>query len=348
VLTSDFDYVLPTGRIAQQPVEPRDASRLLVVHRATGDLEHRHFRDIVDYLRPGDVLVANETRVIPARLRAVKDPSGGRVEVLLLSRRDPLRWEALVKGRHVRVGQRLRFPAAGDAAVAATVEAVTPAGGRLLRFDAPLNGRLSSLGELPLPPYIHEQLADPERYQTVYARVEGSTAAPTAGLHFTPELLERTRRLGVEWVSAVLHIGLDTFRPVSEERVEDHRIHSEYCYLSTAAAEVINRAKAERRRVIAVGTTSVRLLETAAGGAEPMASEGAPVRPWDGPTDLFIIPGYRFRVVDALVTNLHLPRSSLLLLVSAFAGRDLIMRAYEEAIREGYRFYSLGDSMLIL
>lgn len=349
MLTSEFDYHLPEGRIAQQPVEPRDASRLLVVHRATGELEHRTFRDIVDYLRPGDVLVANETRVIPARLRAVKDPSGGRVEVLLLARRDSLRWEALVRGRRVPVGQRLRFPAPGDASgsaaapVAATVEAITPSGGRLLRFDAPVDGRLQALGEVPLPPYIHQALDDPERYQTVYARAEGSTAAPTAGLHFTPELMARTRALGVEWATVLLHIGLDTFRPVTEERVEDHQIHTEYCRLSAEAAEAINRAKAEGRRVIAVGTTSVRVLETAA-----RAAEGTRVEAWDGPTDLFITPGYRFRVVDALVTNFHLPRSSLLMLVSAFATRDLIMRAYEEAIREGYRFYSLGDSMLIV
>jgi len=362
VLTSEFDYDLPEDRIAQQPLEPRDASRLLVVHRATGEFEHRTFRDIVEYLRPGDLLVANETRVIPARLRAVKDPSGGRVEVLLLARRDPLRWEALVRGRRVPVGQRLRFPAPGDASgpaasVAATVEAITPSGGRLLRFDAPVDGRLQSLGEVPLPPYIHQALDDPERYQTVYARAEGSTAAPTAGLHFTPELMARTRELGVAWATVLLHIGLDTFRPVTEERVEDHQIHTEYCRLGAEAAGAVNRARAEGRRVIAVGTTSVRVLETAARAAEGatvapegtrVAPEGTRVREWDGPTDLFITPGYRFRVVDALVTNFHLPRSSLLMLVSAFATRDLIMRAYEEAIREGYRFYSLGDSMLIL
>ena len=369
MLTSEFDYDLPEDRIAQQPLEPRDASRLLVVHRATGEFEHRTFRDIVEYLRPGDLLVANETRVIPARLRAVKDPSGGRVEVLLLARRDPLRWEALVRGRRVPVGQRLRFPAPGDASgpaasVAATVEAITPSGGRLLRFDAPVDGQLQSLGEVPLPPYIHQALDDPERYQTVYARAEGSTAAPTAGLHFTPELMARTRELGVAWATVLLHIGLDTFRPVTEERVEDHQIHTEYCRLGAEAADAVNRARAEGRRVIAVGTTSVRVLETAARAVEGatvapedtrvapegtrVAPEGTRVREWDGPTDLFITPGYRFRVVDALVTNFHLPRSSLLMLVSAFATRDLIMRAYEEAIREGYRFYSLGDSMLIL
>jgi S-adenosylmethionine:tRNA ribosyltransferase-isomerase len=377
VLTSDFDYYLPEDRIAQQPIEPRDASRLLVVHRATGELDHRRFRDIVDYLCPGDVLVANETRVIPARLRAVKDPSGGRVEVLLLSRRDPLCWEALVKGRRVPMGQRLLFAVPGAAPLAATVEAVIPAGGRLLRFDEPLDGRLAAVGEVPLPPYIHEPLQDPERYQTVYARAEGSTAAPTAGLHFTPELIARTRDMGVEWVSILLHIGLDTFRPVTEERAEDHRIHTEYCRLSAEAADSINRAVVEGRRVIAVGTTSVRVLETAARGIEEgvgpestrvgpestrvgpestrvgpestrVGPESTRMGPWDGPTDLFIIPGYRFRVVDALVTNFHLPRSSLLMLISAFADRDLIMRAYETAVREGYRFYSLGDSMLIL
>jgi len=348
VLTSDFDYHLPEERIAQDPVEPRDASRLLVVHRDGGALEHRTFRDILAYLRPGDLLVANETRVIPARLQAVKEPTGGRVEVLLLARRDPLRWEALVRGRRVPVGQRLRFVAPGAAAgpepseAAAVVEALTPSGGRLLRFDEPVDGRLDALGVVPLPPYIHRTLADPERYQTVYARAEGSTAAPTAGLHFTPDLLARTREMGVEWVSVLLHIGLDTFRPVTEERVEDHRIHTEYCHLSAGAAERINRAVAEGRRVVAVGTTSVRVLETAARGV----TRG--VAPWDGPTDLFITPGYRYRVVDALVTNFHLPRSSLLMLVSAFAGRDLILHAYDVAIREGYRFYSLGDSMLIL
>jgi len=349
VLTSDFDYHLPEDRIAQRPVEPRDASRLLVVHRATGDLEHRRFRDIVDYLRPGDVLVANETRVIPARLRAVKDPTGGRVEVLLLVRRDPLLWEALVGGRRVGVGQRLIFPVPGREAASATVEAITPSGGRLLRFEEPVDGRLSSLGEVPLPPYIHEALEDPERYQTVYARAEGSTAAPTAGLHFTPELLARTREMGVEWVSVLLHIGLDTFRPVTEERVEDHQIHTEYCRLSAGVADTINHAMAEGRRIITVGTTSVRVLETAARGIErPARTQGRRVGPWDGPTDLFIIPGYRFRVVDALVTNFHLPRSSLLMLVSALAGHELIMRAYDVAIQERYRFYSLGDSMLIL
>ncbi|HHX44428.1 MAG TPA: tRNA preQ1(34) S-adenosylmethionine ribosyltransferase-isomerase QueA [Chloroflexi bacterium] len=351
MLTSEFDYHLPTERIAQAPVEPRDASRLLVVHRDTGAFAHCHFRDITTYLRPGDVLVANETRVIPARLRARKHPSGGSVEVLLLARRDPLRWEALVRGRRVPVGQRLTFTSPGHASamgvpaasVEATVEAITPSGGRLLRFDEPVDGRLASLGEVPLPPYIHQALADPQRYQTVYARTEGSTAAPTAGLHFTPDLIARTQALGVEWTTVLLHIGLDTFRPVTEERIEDHRIHTEYCRLSAQAAATINRAESEGRRVIAVGTTSVRVLETAA-----RAAEGAGVRPWDGPTDLFITPGYRFRVVDALVTNFHLPRSSLLMLVSAFASRDLILRAYEEAIREGYRFYSLGDGMLIL
>ncbi len=296
MLTSEFDYDLPEDRIAQQPLEPRDASRLLVVHRATGEFEHCTFRDIVEYLRPGDLLVANETRVIPARLRAVKDPSGGRVEVLLLARRDPLRWEALVRGRRVPVGQRLLFPRAGDASepaaaaapVAATVEAITPSGGRLLRFDAPVDGRLQSLGEVPLPPYIHRALDDPERYQTVYARAEGSTAAPTAGLHFTPELMARTRELGVAWATVLLHIGLDTFRPVTEERVEDHQIHTEYCRLGAEAADAVNRARAEGRRVIAVGTTSVRVLETAARAApwsRRCAASSARCRgSWTGPS----------------------------------------------------------------
>jgi S-adenosylmethionine:tRNA ribosyltransferase-isomerase len=341
VLTEAFDYDLPPELIAQQPLEPRDASRMLVLHRADGRLEHRHFRDLPEYLRAGDLLVANETRVIPARLFAHKIPSGGKVELLLLARRDPRRWEALVKGRRVAVGQRLALEG-GPGAPQGIVEAITPAGGRLIAFDAPLDDILPRLGIVPLPPYIHEPLADPERYQTVYARVPGSVAAPTAGLHFTPELLERLARLGVEWTTVLLHIGLDTFRPVSEAVVEEHSIHTEYCRLTAETAEQINRAKAEGRRVIAVGTTAVRVLETAAQGAE------GGVRPWDGPTNLFIYPGYRFRVVDALITNFHLPRSTLLMLVAAFASLEQIKAAYAEAVRLRYRFYSLGDSMLIL
>ncbi|MBC7237231.1 MAG: tRNA preQ1(34) S-adenosylmethionine ribosyltransferase-isomerase QueA [Chloroflexi bacterium] len=343
MLTRDFDYELPQELIAQEPIAPRDASRLLVVRRATGELEHRRFRDIVEYLRAGDVLVVNETRVIPARIQARKVPSGGKVELLLLSKRGDRRWEALVKGRRANVGQRLALQRRdGTLGVEGTVLAVTMSGGRLIEFEEPVEAHLAYVGVVPLPPYIHKPLDDVERYQTVYARREGSVAAPTAGLHFTPELIRRTQEMGVEWVRVWLHIGLDTFRPVHEERVENHVIHSEYCQLSNEAAERINRAKAEGRRIIAVGTTSVRVLESAAQGEEDQ------VQPFDGATELFIYPGYRFRVVDALITNFHLPRSSLLMLVAAFAGRELILHAYEEAIRQRYRFYSFGDSMLIL
>jgi len=342
LLTRDFDYHLPEEMIAQTPAEPRDASRLLVIDRAADAFAHRRFSDITAYLRPGDLLVVNETRVIPARLMARKVPSGGKVEMLLLSRREPCLWESLVKGRKVAVGQRLELPSEAGASPQGVVEAITPSGGRLIRFGAPIEAYLDAQGIVPLPPYIHTTLQDDERYQTVYSRVKGSVAAPTAGLHFTPELIARTREMGVEWARVLLHIGLDTFRPVASERVEDHQIHSEYCQLDAEAAQQINRAKAEGRRVIAVGTTSVRVLETAAQDCE----QG--VAPWDGATQLYIYPGYRFRAVDALITNFHLPRSSLLMLVSALADKARIDAAYQTAIERGYRFYSFGDSMLIL
>ena len=342
MLTSEFTYELPLELIAQEPVEPRDASRLLVLHRDTGRLEHRHFGDIIEYLRPGDLLVANETRVFPARLHARKEPTGGRVELLLLSKRGPLHWEVLVKGRRVHLGQSLRIVGERGCEILATVEAETASGGRLLRFDQAIEPLIGHLGSVPLPPYIRRKLGDPERYQTVYSRVEGSVAAPTAGLHFTPELLSRLAAHGVEWATVLLHIGLDTFRPVTEETVEAHRLHTEYCRLETESARRVNLAKVEGRRVIAVGTTSVRVLETAAQRAT------CGVAPWEGPTDLFIRPGFRFRLVDALITNFHLPRSSLLMLVAAFAGIKQIRRAYREAIEHRYRFYSLGDSTLIL
>ena len=342
MLTSEFDYELPPELIAQAPLEPRDASRLLVVHRETDLVEHRHFVDILEYLRPGDLLVANETRVIPARLHARKIPSGGKVELLLLSRRGDTTWEAMVKGRRVGIGQRLEVAATEGVRVGGVVRAITPSGGRLVVFEQPMEPHLGEIGIMPLPPYIHRPLANAERYQTVYSRVEGSAAAPTAGLHFTPRLLRRIETMGVEWATVLLHIGLDTFRPVSEERVEDHAIHTEYCRVTPETAERVTRAKEEGRRVIAVGTTSVRVLETAARGAP------SGVRPWDGPTDLFIYAGYRYRIVDALITNFHLPRSSLLMLVSAFMGLEGLWRAYDSAIGERYRFYSFGDSMLIL
>ena len=343
MLTREFDYQLPAELVAQRPLEPRDASRLLILRRDGQMLEHRRFRHLLAYLKPGDLLVVNVSRVIPARLQARKVPTGGRVEMLLLTRHGPTRWEALVKGRKVPVGQRLRLVGPdGKVSLLAGVEAITQSGGRLISFDQPLDAYLDLLGVVPLPPYIHEPLEDPERYQTVYSRVKGSVAAPTAGLHFTRELIAWAKELGIEWASVLLHVGLDTFRPITEDSVEEHAMHTEYCHLSEETAQAINRAKAEGRRVIAVGTTSVRVLETAAQRV-PWGVEA-----WEGPTGLFIYPGYRFRVVDAMITNFHLPRSSLLMLVSAFAGLEQIRHAYAEAIRLGYRFYSFGDAMLVL
>lgn len=353
--TALFDYELPPELVAQKPVEPRDAARLLVVGREAGTLAHRHFREIGDYLGEGDLLVLNETRVIPARLVGRKIPSGGKVELLLLNRRDVTTWEALVGGKKVRPGTRLVFEENGKRGtenllrVEAEVVAETETGGRLVRFARPLEPDLERLGMVPLPPYIHEPLADPERYQTVYARVKGSAAAPTAGLHFTPDLLLELREKGVRFAFLTLHIGLDTFRPVTEDEVEAHHIHTEICHLPAETAREVNQAHLEGRRVIAVGTTVVRALETAARLCEER--ESCPlsrVVAFEGPTDLFIYPGYCFRVVDAMITNFHLPRSTLLMLVSAFAGRDLVLRAYQEAVQARYRFYSFGDAMLIL
>jgi S-adenosylmethionine:tRNA ribosyltransferase-isomerase len=354
--TSLFDYDLPPELIAQTPIEPRDASRLMVVHRATGEIEHRTFREIVHYVRAGDLLVLNQTRVIPACLIGRKAGSGGRVELLLLARRDELTWEALVGGKGLRPGTVIELGVArrgGPSDVpqlSAEIVAETEAGGRLIRFERPVGPLLGALGEVPLPPYIHVPLADPERYQTIYARVEGSAAAPTAGLHFAPELLVDLHDVGVELAFVTLHIGLDTFRPVKEEDVEDHHIHTEWFELTAQVAGQVNRARLEGRRVIAVGTTAVRALESAASSAcgDGQACGWQTVAAYSGPTDLYIYPGFRFRVVEAMITNFHLPRSTLLLLVSAFAGRELILRAYEEAIRERYRFFSFGDAMLLL
>jgi S-adenosylmethionine:tRNA ribosyltransferase-isomerase len=384
--TSSFDYDLPPELIAQTPIEPRDASRLMVVHRDTGEIEHRRFHDIGTYLRSGDLLVLNETRVIPARLFGHKVRTGGKVEILLLTQRDERTWEVLVRGKKLRPGTRIEIRTAGEQATKGAGEreghefhtldsesriiveiiAETESGGRLVRFEQPIEPMLDDLGVVPLPPYIHEPLADPERYQTVYGRVEGSVAASTAGLHFTPELLVDLRRRGVEMTFVTLHIGLDTFRPVKEERVEDHQIHTEWYELTAPVAAQINRARLEGRRVVAVGTTVVRALESAArclvsrpgplGSAlkiHDCAPEGTAcawrtVSAYAGPTDLFIHPGYRFRVVEAMVTNFHLPRSTLLMLVSAFSGHDLVSRAYQEAIELRYRFFSFGDAMLLL
>jgi len=332
---SDFDYNLPEASIAQTPAEPRDSSRLLVLHRDTGELEHRIFRDVSDYLRAGDLLVLNQTRVIPARIYARKE-TGGRVELLLLRRRDELTWEALVGGKGLRVGKMVKVEDGPEV----VVKEILDGSERVIRFSEPIEPYFSKVGNVPLPPYIHEKLDDPERYQTVYAREPGSAAAPTAGLHFTPRLLEELQVKGVKIAYVTLHVGLDTFAPVTEEDPQEHKMHSEWCELSQETADLINQTKQSGGRVIAVGTTSVRTLESAAGQDGILSCCGS--------TSLFILPGYQFKVVDVLITNFHLPKSTLLMLVSAFAGREKILETYQTAIQEGYRFYSFGDVMLIL
>lgn len=332
-------YDLPEERIAQTPVEPRDHSRLMVLHRDTDQIEHRHFYDVIDYLNPGDVLVINETRVIPARLFGER-AGGGACEVLLLRQLGPKRWETLVKpGKKLKPGAEITF---GGGRLRARIAETTDVGGRIVDFDCDgtFEAALDELGEMPLPPYIHERLEDKERYQTVYAKQEGSAAAPTAGLHFTPELLDRIREKGVDVVPVLLHVGLGTFRPVKTENVEEHEMHSEYFEVTAEAAARINAARERGRRVVAVGTTSVRTLESAA--------ENGVLLPRRGETSIFIKPGYRFQMVDALITNFHLPGSTLVMLVSALYDREKILAAYEEAVRDGYRFFSFGDAMLIL
>lgn len=359
MLTSDFDYHLPESSIAQTPLEPRDSSRLLVLHRGSGELEHRIFRDIGEYLRPNDLLVLNQTRVIPARIFASKETSG-RVELLLLRRRDLVTWEALVGGKGLRVG-KLVFVEVGDAdsstenhskKITAEIIEILEGSERLIRFSEPIEPYFPRVGHVPLPPYIHEKLDDPERYQTVYAREPGSAAAPTAGLHFTPGLLEQVKTLGVRVAYVTLHVGLDTFAPVTEESPEEHKIHTEWCELPQETADLINQTKQSGGRVIAVGTTSVRTLESAAMRTTHYAPRNtdhwSPITAHSGPTSLFILPGYEFKLVDAMITNFHLPKSTLLMLVSAFAGREKVLAAYDVAIQEGYRFYSFGDAMLIL
>ena len=357
MLTRDLDYDLPQELIAQTPIEPRDAARLLIVRRDTGELTHRVFRDVGEYLRPGDLLIANESRVIPARLRARKAGTGGAVEVLLLRKLDDLTWETLVGGKRIRPGTRLEIlDESHHCALTAKIIEAREGPQRIVHFEQPIEPLFGVVGVTPLPPYIHVPLADPERYQTIYSHPPGSAAAPTAGLHFTPDLMLALRRQGVEFGLVTLHIGLDTFKPVDEERVEDHRIHTEWCSLSPEVARQINEAKLAGRRVIAVGTTSVRVLETAArqslssrpSGVQPPACPWQTVSAFEGFSDLFIYPGFQFRVVDAMITNFHLPRSTLLALVSAFAGRDLILRAYQAAITERYRFYSFGDAMFLV
>jgi S-adenosylmethionine:tRNA ribosyltransferase-isomerase len=339
VKTSDFDYDLPSERIAQTPVDPRHASRLMVLNRRQDSIQHTSFWHIDEFLNPGDLLVINQTRVIPARLYAHK-PTGGRVEVLLLHPQDELIWEVLVGGKRVTPGLRLQIEN-GPAGIILSDEGGSR---RHIRFEEPIEPYLQRAGEMPLPPYIHTRLNDPERYQTVYASVPGSAAAPTAGLHFTPELMKRLEGKGIHLARVTLHVGLDTFAPVTEEQVHSHPIHTEWCDVNEQAAAQINTAVRCGGRIIAVGTTSVRTLETAA----QHASSGNRVGTFQGATSLFITPGYNFKAVDALITNFHLPRSTLIMLVSAFAGRERILQAYRTAVEMEYRFYSFGDAMLIL
>lgn len=365
--TNDFNYHLPLELIAQRPLPQRDASRLMVLHRADGRLEHRRFTDLLDYLRPGDILVGNNSRVIPARLFGQK-PTGGKVEILLLENLDPTRWQALVGGKKLQMGAEILLENKDGLLtdVTAAVTAVLDGPQRELTFSRPIDDDLDSLGHTPLPPYIHETLDDAERYQTVYSRPPGSSAAPTAGLHFTGDLLMALRDKGVLFETVTLHVGLDTFKPVEADQVADHVIHSEWASLTTEAARRINDAKLAGGRLIAVGTTAVRTLETAACrsagilgtlqtiSARDAAGETSNMCPWkpvaafEGPTDLFIYPGYKFRAVDALITNFHLPQSSLLMLVSAFADRAQIMQAYDTAVADQYRFFSFGDAMLMV
>lgn len=333
--TSEFDYRLPPELIAQTPIEPRDAARLLHLTRSSGALRHFHFYDLPELLRPGDLLVANESRVIPARIFAHKAGTGGAVEILLLRRIDAVTWQALLRSHRVHVGTRIEV----RPDLFAEVIEMSVAGERVLRFDQPIDDHLGELGVMPLPPYIHAPLHDPERYQTVYSHTLGSAAAPTAGLHFTPRLLEQLRQRDIQMIHVTLHVGLDTFKPVETEDVEQHHIHTEYMEVAAEIAAQIRQAKADGRRVIAVGTTSVRVLET-------LGQRG--LSAFMGDTRLYIYPGYQYRVVDGMITNFHLPKSSLLMLVSAFAGKEQIDRAYAEAIAQRYRFYSFGDAMLIL
>ena len=345
MLTDDFDYNLPTGLIAQHPATPRDSCRLLVIDRSSGQIDHRRFTDLPEYVRPGDLVVVNDTRVLPARLHGVKDETGGEVEVLLLRERYENAWECLVKpGRRLKPGARIVF---GDGAMTGLVVDTIEDGGRVIQFRLGAGERsfldvVHRLGEMPLPPYIARQIDDPELYQTVFARDERSAAAPTAGLHFTERLLDSIREAGARIESVELDVGIDTFRPVSEDDPEAHHIHTEHFQVGRYTADAVNETRERGGRVLAIGTTSVRALESA---WDPDRSEVAETR---GATSLFILPGYRFNAVDALVTNFHVPRSTLLMLVSAFAGRLTVMEAYELAMREGYRFLSFGDAMLIL
>ena len=337
--TSDFYYDLPQELIAQTPRDRRDASRLLTLDKHTGRTEHHHFYELPQFLRPGDCLVLNNSRVLPARLIGHR-PTGGAVELLLLVDRGSDVWECLVRpGKKLREGARVSF---GDGQLQAEIQSVLPGGNRLVHFEYQgiFLEVLEELGRMPLPPYIKAELQDQERYQTVYSKVVGSAAAPTAGLHFTPELLEQIEAMGVKLCYVTLHVGLGTFRPVKEEEITDHEMHSEYCVIPQETADIINETKRQGGRVICVGTTSCRTLESWAGEDGVVPATG-------GWTDIFIYPGYRFKVMDALITNFHLPESTLIMLVSALAGREHILSAYQEAVRERYRFFSFGDAMLI-
>ena len=336
----DFDYELPEELIAQDPLEDRSSSRLMVLDRKTGDVEHRHFRDILDYLNPGDCLVINNTKVIPARLYGAKEDTQAKIEVLLLKRKENDVWETLVKpGKKAKPGTRIVF---GDGLLVGEVIDVVEEGNRLIQFhyDGIFEEILDQLGQMPLPPYITHQLQDKNRYQTVYAKYDGSAAAPTAGLHFTKELLSAVKEKGVDIAEVTLHVGLGTFRPVKVENVLDHHMHSEFYMVSAEAAEKINHAKESGHRVISVGTTSTRTLESA-------ADESGRLKETSGWTEIFIYPGYQFKVIDALITSFHLPQSTLVMLVSALAGREHVLDAYKLAVQEKYRFFSFGDAMLI-
>ena len=362
--TDLFDYDLPRHLIAQRPAESRENSRLLVLSRSDGSIEHRVFKDIVDYLRPHDLVIANDSRVILARLHGHK-VTGGKAEILLLRQLDiaGIRWECLVRGRNLGVGKQVILDKQESDSVVATIVEIGDSGTKAVQFSTPISPLLPQLGEIPLPPYITEYDGDPERYQTVYSRIEGSAAAPTAGLHFTPRLLKQMKQLGILFDTITLHVGLDTFKPITSQHIEDHRIHTEWATLSEKTSQRIGEAQRSGSRTVAIGTTTVRTLEWAATsgqGIDPYSSgatTNTELLPFSGPVDLYITPGYRFRVVDALVTNFHLPRSTLMALVSAFIGqphmddvdlgRRILLNTYKEAIRLGYRFYSFGDAMLI-
>lgn len=337
--TDDFDYHLPLSFIAQTPIEPRHDSRLLVLDRATNTIQHKHFFELGQVLKPSDLLVINQTRVIPARLFAQKRPGGGKVELLLLHKQAECDWVCLVGGKGLQPGQALQVENGPKAEIFEILQGAQ----RLVHFEEPIEHYFNTAGHVPLPPYIHEKLADPERYQTVYSKLPGSAAAPTAGLHFTPQLIDALKSNGIRFAEVTLHVGLDTFAPVKEDNPAEHVIHREWCDLDQTTADLVNQTKREGGRVIAVGTTSVRTLESAASPQQ----EGE-LRPFSGETGLFILPGYKFKVVDAMITNFHLPKSTLLMLVSAFAGRETILGAYETAKAEGYRFFSFGDAMFIM